>query len=79
MHEGLGLEQGLGFGNTYGLSLGLWVKIVRSRVEGLGLGKVMHEGLGLENGLGFADTYPLGFLSVFWYPKVTFFSGSPLY
>ena len=48
MHEqGLGL----GLGNTYGLSLGLWVKIVRSRVEGLGLGKVMHEGLGLEKGL----------------------------
>ena len=61
------------------------MKIVRRmcelRVEGLGLGKVMHEGLGLENGLGlgFSDTYALGFVSVFWYPKVTFFSGSPLY
>ena len=54
---------------------------VRAGGLGLGLGKVMYEGLGLENGLGlgFSDTYALGFVSVFWYPKVTFFSGSPLY
>ena len=53
MHEGLGLEKGLGLGNMYGLELEM--RIVRCtcelRADGLGLGKVRHEGLGLEIGL----------------------------
>ena len=52
MHEGLGLEKGLGLGKMYGLGLGLEIEIVKRMcvLRAEGLGKVMHEGLELEIG-----------------------------